>query len=260
MSSKRKAAVPPMEQTDAALKEQLRMEGWKFSSDEVPASVSPPAPAEEVGEKLLGLVIQNGRLAVDEILKTMAADARPLVQAHACEAISMLAANDTGRSHILPKGAVAAVVAAMSQHPSEAAVQAKGCAAISNLTIGDGEAAVLHGFGLDGVLAAMAAHPADGAVQLKGCAALGNIGFGEAGEAAAVEKHGIEAIVQALHAHGTNAQLVEEAADALANLAANATGKQILLSLGGVQLLAAAHAAYPACEPIRDLLAALQQP
>ena len=99
MSNKRKAVVPPMEQTDAALKEQLRAEGWKFSSD-LPTGIVPPvqAPADEVGEKLLGMVVQNGRLAIDEILKTMASDARPAVLAQACEAISMLSENDTGRT------------------------------------------------------------------------------------------------------------------------------------------------------------------
>ena len=257
--SKRKAVVPPMEQTDAALKEQLKAEGWKFSSDSpAPATAQVQAPAEEVGEKLMGMVVQNGRLAIDEIMKIMAADGRPTVQAHACEAISMLAENDTGRTYILAKGAVAAVISAMHTHAAEVAVQAKGCTAVSNLTIGEGETAVLQGFGLDAVLTAMATHPNDAAVQLKGCAALGNIGYGAAGEAAAVEKGGVDAIVRAMLAHGSDAKLVEEACDALANLVANPVGKQSLLSLGGVAMLEAARVAYPACGSVTELLQALQ--
>jgi hypothetical protein len=51
-----------MEQTDAQLKEQLRAEGWKFTSD----SPAPPTamahiqePAEDVGGKMTAMVVQN---------------------------------------------------------------------------------------------------------------------------------------------------------------------------------------------------------
>lgn len=143
-AGKRKAVVPPMEQSDEALKKQLRAEGWRFSSDAPAAAAAQiQGPPDEVGEKLIGMVVQNGRLAVDEIVKTLASDARPLVQAHGCEALAMLAENDT---------------------------------ALSNLSIGEGEAAVLQGFGLDAVLVAIFTHPTDAVVQLKACGALGNIG------------------------------------------------------------------------------------
>ena len=247
-----------MAQSDEALKEQLRAEGWKFSSDAAPAAPVVLASAEEVGEQLVGKVCLNGRQAIDEILKTMGSDARPAVQASGCEAISMLADNDAGRLYVIPKGAVTAVVSAMHGGTAEPAVQAKGCSALANLTIGDGEAAVLQAFGLEAVMAAMSAHPADYSVQLKGCAALGNIGFGEAGEAAVVRQGGVDAIVRALLAHGADVKLVEEACDALANLVANEQGKQSLLALGGVAMLEAARGAFPGCASVGELLQSLQ--
>lgn len=261
-SGKRKAVIPPTEQSDEALKAQLRAEGWHFPKDnQTSAPVQPTAvaaSAEEAGEILIGMACQNGSQAIDGILSAMISDPRPEVQAQGCNAISVLSEKEAGRNHVLGKGAVQAVVAAMQMHPSAPAVQGRGCAALGNLTVGDGETAVLQGYGVEAVLAAMANHPSDGFVQTKACLALGNMGYGSAGEVAVVDKGGVQAIVAALQAHGSDEKLVEEACDALQNLAANVQAKQTLIDMGLVAMLEAARAAYPASAGVAELLDTLK--
>ena len=199
------------------------------------------APAELIGDEMLSRATTEGPAASEFVLENMRNDPRPKVQAKGCSAVSQIAETPPGRTTLHEKGAVEVVVAAMSSAmPDEIELQAKGCSAIANLSIGEGESAVLSKGGLAAVLAAASAHPAEASVQLKVCTALGNIAYGSAGEARVLAGGGLEAVVTAMKAHSADAALQEEGVDALVNIADSADAKKRLLALGGLAVVAAA--------------------
>ena len=116
----------------------------------------------------------------DSVLEAMAADDRAEVQAGGCSALAILCESQAGRRCAQGKDALAAVLRALAAHPEAPAVQASGCAAIANLVLEEGEAAVLAAGAIGAVIKALAAHPEAVAVQAKGCLALGNIAGGDA--------------------------------------------------------------------------------
>ena len=130
-------------------------------------------------------------------------DDRAEVQAGGCSALAILCESQAGRRCAQGKDALAAVLRALAAHPEAPAVQASGCAAIANLVLEEGEAAVLAAGAIGAVIKALAAHPEAVAVQAKGCLALGNIAGGDAGEAEAVRCGAVAAAFDALRAFAT---------------------------------------------------------
>ena len=261
---------------DGKSKQELQSEGWVFSGNAsadgagnaVPASKNSghhffgnaDVSAEEAdGERLFGMVVQNGSSAAEEVLAIMAIDGRVAVQTGGCKAIAVLSEKEPGRSAVIEIGAIVAVTKAMEGLLAAPTVQASGCSALANLCIGEGANSVLEGGGIAAVLAGMEAHPAEVSVQAKGCLALGNIGFSAEGEALALKAGAIDAILEALKSLGQDAKVVEEACDALSNLAAGAAGKEALLAKAGVEVLRAAQGTHPSIASAGEVLQALGQ-
>ena len=211
------------------------------------------APAALVGDEMLSRVYKQGRNASPYILTTMRNDPRAEVQAQGCRALSQIAESAEGRKAgmcstgfertvpgvtrqmtpayaplrlaVIAEGGIQVIVEAMeTATDEEVELQARGCSALANLVVGEGEAAVFEHGGLAVVLAAAAAPPTAASVQLKCCAALGNMAYGSAGEAKVLAEGGIEVVVAAMKVHPQDAKLQEEGCDALVNIADSAAG------------------------------------
>ena len=259
MSNPGKRKVVGDEEDDDALRARMRAEGWHFSSDEnrktVPATEQViEAPAEEVGEELMKAVCQNGALALPKIVSALESDDRVEVQQKAVQATAMLAETQGGRTACLAQGVGALVKVAMTKYSASVDLQADGCAALSNIAVGDGAKAMVEAGATNAIVAAMKAQQSSAKVQIKGCLALGNIAFCNEGEADAIEQGGIEVILTALGSHPGSSTLAEEAADALANLICGKAGKDVFHAAEGKRVLIAAREKHPGCASLVELL------
>lgn len=203
--------------------------------------VDAQAPADVIADEMLSRVFASEADASDFVLETMQNDPRPEVQAKGCSAISQIAEKREGRALLHSKSVVDVVVAAMlSAMAEEVELQIKGCSALANLVIGEGDDAVLRKGGLEAVLNASRMHPNVPAVQRKVCLALGNMAYSSFGEARVVAEGGIQVVLTAMKTHGSDPEVQEEGIDALVNLADSENGKKELLARGGLGVVAAA--------------------
>ena len=236
---------------EAGVSEQDRS-GWTWSS-----SQDAPTKLEAIEYKdLTQQVCASGMLAADHVIEVLKDGAMPMQAAQGCAGLSILAEKAGTRVEVMAKGAVDAVVAAMSGHADDALVQEKGCQALANCAVGEGEGET-RAKGLVLVLAAMEAHRAARGVQFFGCRALANCAFSPEGEAEVVERGGVAAALAAMTAHAEDAGVQEEAADALGNVVGGEAGRAAALAADGVGVAEAARAAHPRCESVTDLLKAL---
>ena len=241
-----------VEEDDEAFKLRMRAEGWKFSSDK------PAVPEEEIDDESVDLaeaVCMSGVLVAPMILLALKS-AKLERRAHACSAVAALAERDHGRSILLNKSCVEAVVEAMRSAAESDKVALHGCHALANLAMGDGAHAVLRSGGVEATLTAMAAHPASSAVQAKGCLALGNASFVEEGEARVAVANANafrDVMVCALRLGIDEPSVAEEACDCLSNLAGGEAG---LRGLMGMVWIKAGEAGGPATgkDGLRTLL------
>lgn len=255
-------------------KARMRAEGWRFSGD---AATPQPAAtaADDDDADLMAAVCQSGGLAAPKVISALLSAARPVeTKARACLAIATLAENDQGRKIVLTQGGVDAVIGAMRGFTQEAALAANGCAALANLALGDGEAAVRAGQGIEATLEAMAAHAARAEVQAKGCLALTNLSFSSEGEAQVLGTAGfVAALATSLKAASASAAVAEEASDCIANCAGSVAGLAALddfAAWGGpgteggegrqglLEALRALREAHPQCASVGECISAIE--
>ncbi|KAL3895869.1 MAG: hypothetical protein SGPRY_013408, partial [Prymnesium sp.] len=231
-------------------------EGWSWSTSG--ESLGPPSRLAAIEYKdLKQEVCASGILAAPHVLSALRRpDASPQQLADGCAALATLAEREVGRKEVLTKGAVDAIVGAMRACEAHPLVQEKGCSALANCAIGEGEGEV-RAKGLALVLSAMGEHRGERGVQLKGCLALANCAFSTEGERDVLERGGVAAAIEAMMAQAGDVEVLEASADALANLAGGEEGKSEIVRAGGLQTLRAAQTTHPACESVNELLEAL---
>jgi hypothetical protein len=123
---------------------------------------------------------------------------------------------------VASKGGIEAVVGAMSDHGSSAAVQERGCAALVNLAANaENKVAVAAKGGIEAVVRAMSGHGSSAAVQGYGCWALHNIAWSDSGRQSQVREVGAVPLVQkAVAAFPNNANIQKQGKGLLEKLGA----------------------------------------
>uniref|UniRef100_A0A7S4N8P2 Uncharacterized protein n=1 Tax=Odontella aurita TaxID=265563 RepID=A0A7S4N8P2_9STRA len=222
--------------TDSATSSTSRVE----STDTTPTD-STPVVANASSSSAQGSGSGSGsgahpRLLAD--LKRLRSSRTPAINAsRIIGALCKSSRTEKGRAAIGRAGAIPCIVAAMCNHPSDAEVQERGCAALQNLALeGDRRSMIASAGGTAAVLRAMRSHPQAAAVQERGCGAVRNFVWdNDVNRAAVGSKGGVVVITDAVRGHGGDGRVVGQAFRALRNLA-KGTGEDVSsnrLAIGG---------------------------
>eukprot|EP01105_Mastigella_eilhardi_P023238 TRINITY_DN5825_c0_g1_i1.p1 TRINITY_DN5825_c0_g1~~TRINITY_DN5825_c0_g1_i1.p1 ORF type:complete len:887 (+),score=205.56 TRINITY_DN5825_c0_g1_i1:53-2662(+) len=223
------------------------------------AAAAPPASKKKGGGGG-GPAVATAPSAVEVAVTAMRHQPRrPLIQCKGCRELADAAYNaNTGekRRELEEKwGVLDAVLCAMKNHRSAAAVQEQGCRALLNLITSCAENRAKAGErgAIESVVAGMTAHPSNADVQYYGCEALrAAVSGSRDNQRRVADAGGLAAAIDALRGHPEDPELQESACGALWSAVAGApAGKTAAAAAGAAAAAAAAMCDHPDDEQLQ---------